>query len=112
MKHRRVLYLICLLVVLGVNIFYVEYQIYMLLVLMIVLPLTSWIMFMISYINLGMSLQVDSNIVTEGSSVRIKLVKKNMYIIVWSLGWLTKDIPNLGWLRLFSHSRQGDHLTK
>lgn len=78
MKHRRVLYLICLLVVLGVNIFYVEYQIFMLLVLMIVLPLISWIMFMISYINLGMSLQVDSNIVTEGSSVRIRLVKKNM----------------------------------
>lgn len=29
---------------------------------------------------------------------KCKLVKKSMYIIVWSLGWLKKHIPNLEYM--------------
>ena len=63
MLKRRILYFICLAVVFGVNIFYVEYQIFILLVLMIAIPLVSWIMYAISDVSLGLSLQVNKNVV-------------------------------------------------
>ena len=56
MLKRRILYFICLAVVFGINIFYVEYQIFILLVLMIAIPLVSWIMYAISDVSLGLSL--------------------------------------------------------
>ena len=52
MLKRRILYFICLIaVVFGINIFYVEYQIFILLVLMIAIPLVSWIMYAISDVS-------------------------------------------------------------
>ena len=43
---RKILYLGCLLTVLGINIFYVEYQIFIMLMLIIAIPLCSWIMYL------------------------------------------------------------------
>lgn len=77
MLKRRILYLICLAVVFGINIFYVEYQIFILFVLMIAIPFASWIMFIISDIGLGLSLQVNKNVVQAGSRIKIRVVKKN-----------------------------------
>ena len=78
MLKRRILYFICLAVVFGINIFYVEYQIFILLVLMIAIPLASWIMFVISDIGLGLSLQVNKNVAQVGSRIKIRIVKKNV----------------------------------
>ena len=72
MLKRRILYFICLAVVFGINIFYVEYQIFILLVLMIAIPLVSWIMYAISDVSLGLSLQ-SKNHAPENNIPRTKV---------------------------------------
>ena len=64
---RKILYLGCLLTVLGINIFYVEYQVFIMLMLIIAIPLCSWIMYVLSAAGLGISLQVKRNIVVQGN---------------------------------------------
>ena len=76
MKRRKILYLICLVVVFAVNIFYVEYQIFILLVLMIAVPLVSWLLYIISNVNMGLSLQVSQNVVVEGGKIKVRVAKK------------------------------------
>ena len=44
---RKILYHGCLLTVLGINIFYVEYQVFIMLMLIIAIPLCSWIMYVL-----------------------------------------------------------------
>ena len=83
MLKRRILYFICLAVVFGVNIFYVEYQIFILLVLMIAIPLVSWIMYAISDVSLGLSLQVNKNVVQVGNRIKIRIVKNNWSIYMF-----------------------------
>ena len=73
---RKILYLGCLLTVLGINIFYVEYQVFIMLMLIIAIPLCSWIMYVLSAAGLGISLQVKRNIVVQGNKVKIRLIKR------------------------------------
>lgn len=73
---RKILYLGCLLTVLGINIFYVEYQVFIMLMLIIAIPLCSWIMYVLSAAGLGISLQVKQNIVVQGNKVKIRLIKR------------------------------------
>ena len=89
MLKRRILYFICLAVVFGVNIFYVEYQIFILLVLMIAIPLVSWIMYAISDVSLGLSLQVNKNVVQVGNRIKIRIVKKNACNLAFVNGSIT-----------------------
>ena len=76
MKRRRILYLICLLIVLGVNIFYVEYQIFIMLVLMLVIPACSWFVYFISTLGMGISMQIKKKVVKSvlGWSGRISII--------------------------------------
>ena len=71
---RKILYLGCLLTVLGINIFYVEYQVFIMLMLIIAIPLCSWIMYVLSADGLGISLQGNQIIVVEGYIVIIWLI--------------------------------------
>ena len=89
MLKRRILYFICLAVVFGINIFYVEYQIFILLVLMIAIPLVSWIMYAISDVSLGLSLQVNKNVVQAGNRIKIRIVKKNACNLAFVNGSIT-----------------------
>ena len=89
MLKRRILYFICLAVVFGINIFYVEYQIFILLVLMIAIPLVSWIMYAISDVSLGLSLQVNKNVVQVGNRIKIRIVKKNACNLAFVNGSIT-----------------------
>lgn len=89
MLKRRILYFICLSVVFGINIFYVEYQIFILLVLMIAIPLVSWIMYAISDVSLGLSLQVNKNVVQVGNRIKIRIVKKNACNLAFVNGSIT-----------------------
>ena len=66
MLKRRILYFYLPGSCFRINIFYVEYQIFILLVLMIAIPLVSWIMYAISDVSLGLSLQVNKNVVQVG----------------------------------------------
>lgn len=86
MKRRRILYLICLLIVLGVNIFYVEYQIFIMLILMILIPACSWFVYFVSTCGMGISMQIKKNVVAKGQKVRIRLVKKHQYNLAFVNG--------------------------
>lgn len=89
MLKRRIMYFICLALVFGINIFYVEYQIFILLVLMIAVPLVSWLMFVVSTAGLGLSLQVNKNNVRIGDRVKIRIVKKNKCNLAFVNGSIT-----------------------
>lgn len=86
MKRRRILYIFCLLIVLGVNIFYVEYQIFIMLVLMLVIPACSWFVYFISALGMGISMQIKNNVVLKGSKVHLRLIKKNKYNLAFVNG--------------------------
>lgn len=89
MLRRRIIYFICLALVFGINIFYVEYQIYILLILMAAVPFVSWIMYAISAMGLGLSLQVNRNVTTAGSRIKIRVVKKNACNLAFVNGVIT-----------------------
>ena len=86
MKRRRILYIFCLLIVFGVNIFYVEYQIFIMLVLMLVIPACSWFIYFISSLGMGISMQIKNNVVVKGSKVHLRLIKKNKYNLAFVNG--------------------------
>lgn len=73
---RRILYLGCLLTVIGINIFYVEYQIFIMLMLITAIPLCSWVIYILSVTGLGISLQMKQNVVAQGDKVRLRVIKR------------------------------------
>ena len=62
MRKRRLLYIVCLLGVFWLNVIYVEYQFFLLLVLLIVVPAISGVLFELAANGLKHS--------TEGSASR------------------------------------------
>lgn len=66
MRKRRLLYIVCLLGVFWLNVIYVEYQFFLLLVLLIVVPAISGVLFELAANGLKLYL----NHSTEGSASR------------------------------------------
>ena len=56
---------------------------------MIAIPLVSWIMYAISDVSLGLSLQVNKNVVQAGNRIKIRIVKKNVCNLAFVNGSIT-----------------------
>ena len=76
MLRRKMLYIICLIGVIGLNIFYYEYQVFLLLCLIVVIPLISWILYIISSMGMKLSLIVDKSTLRKNDVVRVRLGRK------------------------------------
>lgn len=73
MIHRRIIYGICLIAVFALNIFYVEYQFFFLLIMMLLIPALSWIMLSVSRVGISMQLSASNRIVSHGERARISI---------------------------------------
>lgn len=76
MIRRKILYLICLLTAIGLNIFYYEYQVFLLLQLIIIIPFCSWVLYIISRLSLKLSLSVNKSNVIVGDKISVMLTGK------------------------------------
>lgn len=74
---RWLLYLICIFSILVLNVLYVEYQFFVLLMLVIAVPLISWLLFMFSTVGLKVYMQLPQTIVSLGEEVAIKIKAVN-----------------------------------
>ncbi len=80
---RWLLYLICIFSILVLNVLYVEYQFFVLLMLVIAVPLISWLLFIFSTVGLKVYMQLPQSIVSLGEEVviRIKAVNKRFMFV-------------------------------
>ena len=71
MRKRRLLYIVCLLGVFWLNVIYVEYQFFLLLVLLIVVPAISGVLFELAANGLKLYLNIPQKEVHPGQLVTV-----------------------------------------
>ena len=72
MLKRKILYLVALISVLAVNILYVEYAPFILLIIMISFPIVSRGLLQIQSNQLGIEISMQETIVSQGDIIKIK----------------------------------------
>lgn len=88
MVRRKVACIILVLTAIVLNIFYVDYQFFLILILAVAIPLTSWLLFGLSRIKLSVRLKTDSNIVTVDDSINLFISARNACRVYVSNGRL------------------------
>lgn len=85
MKIRILLYLICLAGVVVLNCVYVDYQFMLMLLMLIIVPAFSYIMFAVSRIGMKLFVKLDRNVVSlnDKIDIKIKVVSKNPVKLAW-----------------------------
>lgn len=75
---KRILYIVCVLSILVMNILFVEYQFYMLLLLVLIVPVVSWGLFIFSVSGLKMYLNLPQSMIhlNEEAVIKVKAVNK------------------------------------
>ncbi|MDD3239883.1 MAG: DUF58 domain-containing protein [Lachnospira sp.] len=84
MKSRKVIYILCLLGVFILNVFYVNYQFYVLLLLVILIPVASFILFMIAKHSLELMFYMPGRMLTKGKSFSLLVKMSNNVPILLS----------------------------
>ncbi|MDO5381900.1 MAG: DUF58 domain-containing protein [Eubacteriales bacterium] len=88
MVRRKVACIIFVLAAIVLNIFYIDYQFFFILILTVAIPLISWILFGLSKIKLSVRLKTDSNIVTVDDSINLYINARNACRVYISNGRL------------------------
>lgn len=75
---KWLLYAACVISILVMNVLYVEYQFYMLLLVVLIVPLISWVLFLFSVAGLKMYITLPQKVVSlkDKAVVKIKAVNK------------------------------------
>ena len=81
MRKRRLLYIVCLLGVFWLNVIYVEYQFFLLLVLLIVVPAISGVLFELAANGLKLYLNIPQKEVHPGQLVTVCIKAVNRHVI-------------------------------
>ena len=81
MRKRRLLYIVCLLGVFWLNVIYVEYQFFLLLVLLIVVPAISGVLFELAANGLKLYLNIPQKEVHPGQLVKVCIKAVNRHVI-------------------------------
>ena len=76
MRKRRLLYIVCLLGVFWLNVIYVEYQFFLLLVLLIVVPAISGVLFELAANGLKLYLNIPQKEVHPGQLVTCDIFRE------------------------------------
>lgn len=74
---RKILYLLCVLSLLAINVLYVDYEFFIILLVVLVVPLVSWLLFAVSIVGLKMCINPEKKILTNGESVKLYLWTAN-----------------------------------
>ena len=80
MRKRRLLYIVCLLGVFWLNVIYVEYQFFLLLVLLIVVPAISGVLFELAANGLKLYLNIPQKEVHPGQLVTVCIKAVNRHV--------------------------------
>ncbi len=77
MNKRKIGYIICLISVIWLNVLFVDYSVFVLLVMFICLPIISGIFMRISWLMANISVSVEKEVVIQGQEVKLLLKNKN-----------------------------------
>lgn len=88
MRARRILLAVCIVVLLVLNTLYVDYQFFAVLVLILIIPLLSEIMLIVSRAGLNISVIVDHTEVQYQSNIKLRIDVKNTCYLPISRGGL------------------------
>lgn len=77
MKRRKVIYAISILGVFVLNVFYVNYEFYLLLLMAILIPVLSFCSFCLSRVGLGLYFRVGKKKVVQGQKVGLQVKLQN-----------------------------------
>ncbi len=81
MRKRRLLYIICLLGVLWLNVIYIEYQFFLMLALLIIVPVISGVLFELAAGGLKLYLNIPQKEVHPGQQVTVRIKAVNRHVI-------------------------------
>lgn len=97
MMRRKLAYVICLISVFVINIFYVNYEFYVILLLLVFMPLCSFLMFLIAKYQVDMYLGISKNMVhmNEQLKVHIRLQNKVPVLLANSVVFITVGCSNV-----------------
>lgn len=86
MKRRKLLYFIILIAVLFLNCLYVDYQFFLMLIMMIAVPVFSWGAFVLSRIRLRLYVMADQQAVPVNQKISMRIKASNAFpvMVVWA----------------------------
>lgn len=101
MKRRKIGYIICLISILWLNVFYIDYSVFMLLVMFISVPLISCIFMRIAWLMQDISVTLEKEAVAQGQDIKIWVKNSNKLASIFvkhieadiSMSFLQKEIP-------------------
>ncbi len=77
MNKRKIGYVICLISVLWLNIMYVDYSVFVLLVMFVVIPVISAIFMRIAWLMEDINISAEKEVVTQGHDIRLWIKNNN-----------------------------------
>lgn len=89
MKRRKLLYLIVFITVLVLNCLYVDYQFFLMLIMITVVPVLSWGAFVLSRIRLRLYVMADRQAVQAGQKIKMRIKASNAFPVMVVWGQLT-----------------------
>lgn len=92
MKRRKLLYMAALVAVLALNGLYVNYQFFLMLVMVVAVPLILWLLFVLSRIRLRLFVKVEKNVLTLHQKIRLKIKLENGVPVPVSWGRLSLQL--------------------